>query len=1384
MPQGRRYSTDRMMDALRREDITTWFDLGLMLDRLRDGHDTPSLVVDEDFDGFTEHVSNGVGIVTFHCSVDGVTVEIGKYVEALRRVLPKPRIHVIAGRFDVRAESILGSHIERHELPQLDGFSAWPLYRDFFHRRMERGSPLYNDLIRALWDDVLDLVERLGRLFERCDIRLLYLVNVNSNPGNVALALALVLISEHLRLPVIANNHDFYWEGGGSRAAREKDGSRAGPRDHFFMNSHLGEVFSVIQMIYPWIARTWIAANISRAQSSQLVRWFGHNPANVTELGTAVDTVRYAPLNRPRRVEVLRQLSILLTGKRKRLGADSVAEILRRKPQLADSPEPMLLAARVVRSVDFVRDNMILLQPTRIIKRKKIETTFRLIARLFADAEFIDAFRKTPNLKLTLLVTGPVAAENDRYFLRLLRGFDTFVSRLAEPVRDRVFFALLHSGIDYPDFRRRFDYPCTIADVYGIASLVVLPSETEGRGLPIIESAACGVPIMTRRYDPENVFAEVIGEHLALDERLKVMSFRSRVTPALVASVKEHLLYPLHFRETSAHNREVVEERYAMESLASDFEECFRQLHRQLQTNDGDLNTAAKALSQFESRVRRHDGELGKVVNTDNREYLPGHGRMRFMLMLKSLIDPSYFRVEEQRQRGLAFGFAQRLVYENPDPSTLTREQFHEFCNCVDNLFLVRDGELAVMFDHAFAYRHRHRWNLKYRALTWHELTGVINLLFAKIAAPPPSFGATRHAASHFSNWDLMLEQRCGGSLAIDDRARLWEKLQANVPIAYFAGNALQVEIELFILQSIRARLGLEPREAMTGRLLKRHRLAPIHFFQRSQPLGNERTADTLKAYVNQSRNEELQLLFKTGVCNVVPTNQVSVGIDVRQLGKRALQVLDDVRTGGGFLIGAIEHASLTTDILDLERFHVGQVTDVLTANVMGLEQGDGYVQWVPASLRATLAYPTPIQTARDLSKTFKGSLFRRACRKLGERAVLEELRLDAQAHGSTVVSVLRKLVKPTSPGESAVTAQAINGIYEDGFPWSGILATVPPGAGMRYRIVWADGPPRTVLEFVRRFNRRAKAKACIGWNGGYILNPELVGKLGLPESYIGSPLGLIISDGEAVCPPLFNKPALLIGKDDSLSIRRVNVRSGFRISGAGVSVDFEPGAYNSVVPGTGPCFYDLSFADRTIPGDGRTLVRLAGVRVMEVIRTAPGQKVPVLPVGLCLSFPRGKLPKGWVDGTRLDFELPDLVDVAQAVEAGPMLLSGARNCIDMDVEGWKTGNSIATQAARLDYLDMRGPKIAVGIDGDGMLSVLTVNGRIRESVGATHVEMAEILAARGAESAMGFDPGGSSTLVVGDETLNISPYNRDYEQNVYSMPPQPRAVANAVIGF
>jgi hypothetical protein len=198
----------------------------------------------------------------------------------------------------------------------------------------------------------------------------------------------------------------------------------------------------------------------------------------------------------------------------------------------------------------------------------------------------------------------------------------------------------------------------------------------------------------------------------------------------------------------------------------------------------------------------------------------------------------------------------------------------------------------------------------------------------------------------------------------------------------------------------------------------------------------------------------------------------------------------------------------------------------------------------------------------------------------------------------------------------------------------------------------------------------------------------------------------------------------------------------------------------------------------------------MAGNAVKEVIHSEKGQHIPIVPVGVTLSIPRAQFDSNMFKTNRvlkidmLPHKHLDWSKLQHAVEAGPMLVARGTAVIDMQKEGWKTTNSIKTQAARLDFTDMRGPKIAVGLRKDGTLLVLAINGRIRESVGATHCDMADILISYGAEIAMGFDPGGSSTLVVDGKTLNISPYNKDYEKDIYSLPPQPRFVANAVLGW
>ncbi len=257
------------------------------------------------------------------------------------------------------------------------------------------------------------------------------------------------------------------------------------------------------------------------------------------------------------------------------------------------------------------------------------------------------------------------------------------------------------------------------------------------------------------------------------------------------------------------------------------------------------------------------------------------------------------------------------------------------------------------------------------------------------------------------------------------------------------------------------------------------------------------------------------------------------------------------------------------------------------------------------------------------------------------------------------------------------------------------------------------------------------------------------------------------------------------------MDIRKVNSSAGFIIKGKKGETVFTSDNHNKH-SSSDPCFYDLSYAHEEIKGDGNYIIRIAGNTVKQIIPTKANENVAMIPVGITLSIPATLFSESlFGEGKTLKIELLEPKkepyrwnDISYAIEAGPMLIDNDQLAVNMEAEGWTTANSIKTQAARLDFTDMRGPKIAVGITKNGKLMVLMVNGRIRESVGATHFDMADILLKYGMHKAMGFDPGGSSTLVVDGEIMNISPYNKNYEEDIYSLAPEPRFVANAVMGW
>ncbi len=84
--------------------------------------------------------------------------------------------------------------------------------------------------------------------------------------------------------------------------------------------------------------------------------------------------------------------------------------------------------------------------------------------------------------------------------------------------------------------------PLTIETIYRMADAVVFPSQTEGRGLPIIEAGASGTPIICSQYRPKEVFRDVIGEKLPEELRIRYTRFLGgKFHPAFLSEVADLL---------------------------------------------------------------------------------------------------------------------------------------------------------------------------------------------------------------------------------------------------------------------------------------------------------------------------------------------------------------------------------------------------------------------------------------------------------------------------------------------------------------------------------------------------------------------------------------------------------------------------------------------------------------------------------------------------------------------------------------------------------------------------------------------------------------------------------------------------------------------------
>jgi glycosyltransferase involved in cell wall biosynthesis len=550
---------NKVMDYLHRQSVLSWSDIHEVLDVLRSSQ--------------PQRVSGSPALrraafITFDYKVDGVTVEIEKYADALRHVVPGLELSYIGAAYDPRIARRLAPASARTLIPELRGFESWPLYERMFYRPLQPGSPAIDRLARDLWAETLAIAAQLTRAVQRHRSQLLVPVNILSNPGNVSAALAIVLVSELLRVPLIINNHDYYWEGGSSQARRKK-GAAPGPRDHFFSQEQIPDVHQLITRLYPWHGPQHQYLNINALQSRHLVRQ-GFSLRQVREIETVVDHSAPLQLDPQRRLRILSSMFGTRDGLVRSI--DATTSVSARVPAV-----PVLYGLGAPRLISVTPDDMVLLQPTRILERKRIEIDLQLIAKLFGNRRFQKTLIEHPEKNVVLLISGPIADGHHQYFFELVREFGRIGKSIPSKFRDRVYVGFLLGTLPAPD-QKRPSRP-HIYDLYQSSNMILLPSVTEGRGLPIIESAMLGVPLFAHRYQPQVVYRQVLGTHLPASRRLRVIDFSGdRLPQSTVEAVAKRLTDPRAYTSEIRHNYRAARSRYSTTTLQQDWRGALRRL--------------------------------------------------------------------------------------------------------------------------------------------------------------------------------------------------------------------------------------------------------------------------------------------------------------------------------------------------------------------------------------------------------------------------------------------------------------------------------------------------------------------------------------------------------------------------------------------------------------------------------------------------------------------------------------------------------------------------------------------------------------------------------------------------------------------------------------
>ena len=394
--------------------VSSWEDINTLLDRIAGQNpllpETGTAARAE----LRARIGQGIAFVTFNYGIDGVTIEIAKYARCLDDIFSTKNgsvpLHFIGGNYFDEADAYIRPDWPRLLLPNFDGWDKWDngkWFRKLFYEPMPAGSAVSDRMANEIWQQAVDFARQLDQYIRGNRIGLLIPVNVNSNPGNLAVSLAMVLVSEASGLWVLNSNHDFFWEGG-TPASQKKPGAPGGVRDHFFTNQANRPFFRFFERILPWRGARWLQLNINTRQSEQLIRHYGFSRSQVFDINTCIDDAFFSPCSTEKKLFHRLRMAHILSDGRKIITPTPVDAHLEHTGTWMRNQTPVVCGAEEGLALDIATSSAIyLLQPTRILTKKRIFRDWQLIEQLFTCTAFREAFERDRNMTLTLHITGP-----------------------------------------------------------------------------------------------------------------------------------------------------------------------------------------------------------------------------------------------------------------------------------------------------------------------------------------------------------------------------------------------------------------------------------------------------------------------------------------------------------------------------------------------------------------------------------------------------------------------------------------------------------------------------------------------------------------------------------------------------------------------------------------------------------------------------------------------------------------------------------------------------------------------------------------------------------------------------------------------------------------